>query len=317
MITTGTATFGVDLGGTNLRVGVVDADATVVGQRRMPTPATLDEIVAAIAGHVAELRHDRPDAVGLGVGAAGMVDRAGTIHYSPNVRAFTHAPVQERLLDVLAMPVAVDNDANVAALGELTHGAAHGYDDVLLVTLGTGVGGGVVVNGTVLRGAHGFGAEIGHFQVDPDGPLCACGERGHWEAVASGTALGALGRARAATGAAPGLLARADGDVDAIRGTTVGAAAQAGEADALAVLHEYAQQVGVGLVGLVNVLDPALVVVAGGLVDLGDVLLDPIRESFAGRIEGAKYRPDVPIVAAALGVDAGLVGAAVLARSAR
>ena len=157
------------------------------------------------------------------------------------------------------MPVVVDNDANVAVVGELAHGAARGCDDVVLVTLGTGVGGGIVVNGTVLRGAHGFGAEIGHFQVDPDGPMCACGERGHWEAVASGTALGALGRARAQAGEAPALLARAMGAVDAIDGTMVGDAAQDGDAGALAVVREYAGHVAVGLVGLVNVFDPELV----------------------------------------------------------
>jgi glucokinase len=311
------ATFGVDLGGTNLRVAVVDPDATIVGQHTLSTPGTLDEIVATIASGVGALRALRPDASVLGVGAAGMVDREGTIHYSPNVPAFLHAPVRARLETALAMPVVVDNDANAAVLGELTHGVARGHDDVLLVTLGTGVGGGVVTGGVVLRGAHGFGAEIGHFQVDPDGPMCACGQRGHWEAMASGTALGALGRARVREGRAPGLLARAGGDVDAVHGTTVGGAAQDGDADALAVLHAYAGNVAVGLVGLVNVLDPELVVVSGGLIDLGDLLLDPVRAAFTGRIEGASQRPDVPIVAAALGDDAGLVGAAVLGRDAR
>jgi len=169
----------------------------------------------------------------------------------------------------------------------------------------------------VLRGAHGFGAEIGHFQVDPDGPMCACGERGHWEAVASGTALGALARTRARAGAAPAVLARAGGDVDAINGMVVGDAAQAGDADALELLGEYAHNVALGLVGLVNVLDPSVVVISGGLVELGDLLLDPVRAAFTGHIEGARYRPEVPIVAAALGDDAGLVGAAVLARTAR
>jgi glucokinase len=309
-------TFGVDLGGTNLRVGVIGADATILGHRHVATPHTLDDIVDAIATGVRELRALGPDAPALGVGAAGMVDREGTIHYSPNVPAFRHAPVRARLEDALAMPVAVDNDANVAVLGERTYGVARGHDDVLLVTLGTGVGGGVVSGGVVLRGAHGFGAEIGHFQIDPDGPECACGQRGHWEAMASGTALGVLGRTRAEAGLAPGLLARAGGDVDAIEGTTVGEAAREGDADAVDVLHEYARAVAVGLVGLVNVLDPQLVVVSGGLVELGDLLLDPIRASFAGRIEGTSYRPEVPIVAAALGDDAGLIGAAVLARGA-
>jgi len=314
---TGPATFGVDLGGTNLRVGVVDDDGTIAAQRRLATPAVLDDIVATIASGVEELGAVRPGAVGLGVGAAGMVDRDGAIHYSPNIAAFRRAPLAALLTDALAMDVRVDNDANVAALGELVHGAARGCSDVVLVTLGTGVGGGIVVNGAVLRGGHGFGAEVGHFQIDPDGPQCACGERGHWEAMASGTALGALGRAHAAAGDLPEVLARAGGVVDRIDGTLVGDVAQDGDPSALAVLRAYARHVATGLVGLVNVFDPELVVISGGLVELGDVLLDPIRESFAGRIEGAAFRPDVPIVAAALGGDAGLIGAAALARSSR
>ena len=153
---------------------------------------------------------------------------------------------------------------------------------MLCITLGTGVGGGIIKHGVVQRGAHGFAAEIGHFQVDPNGPMCACGERGHWEAVASGTALGRLGRERAAAGDAPSVLARVDGVVDAITGVQVGDAAQAGEADALALVHEYARGVAVGLVGLVNILDSELVVISGGLVELGDVLLAPLREFFDG-----------------------------------
>ena len=213
-----TATFGVDLGGTNLRVAVVDPDGSVVEERRVSTPPTLDGIVDEITDAVRAFAPLRPDARALGVGAAGMVDHQGTIHYSPNVPAFLHAPVRDRLEHATGLPAVVDNDANVAVVAELVHGAARGCTEVLLITLGTGIGGGVVTRGEVLRGAHGFGAEIGHFQVDPDGPLCACGQRGHWEALASGTALGALGREWAAAGAAPSVLARASGSIDDITG---------------------------------------------------------------------------------------------------
>jgi glucokinase len=308
------ATFGVDLGGTNVRVALVDPDGTIVEQRRAPTPRTLDGIVDHITGAVRAFAPLRPEARALGVGAAGMVDRDGVIHYSPNVPAFLDAPVRDRLVASVELPTVVDNDANVAALAELTHGAARGRRDVLLVTLGTGVGGGIVTGGRILRGAHGFGAEIGHFQIDPDGPLCACGERGHWEALASGTALGHLGRTRALAGEAPSVVARAGGDPEQVDGIHVGEAARAGAADAVAIVTEYAHQVAVGLIGLVNILDPELIVVSGGLVDLDDVLLAPLRVAFAGRTEGAAYRPDVPIVAAELGAHAGVIGAAVLAR---
>jgi glucokinase len=309
-----TATFGVDLGGTNLRVALVDPDGTVVDEQRFATPHTLDDIVSTIHTAVRALAPQRSEARALGVGAAGMVDFDGTIHYSPNVPAFLHAPVRARLEEVLGFAAVVDNDANVAVVAELVHGAARGCTEVLLITLGTGVGGGVVTRGEVLRGAHGFGTEIGHFQVDPDGPLCACGQRGHWEAVASGTALGALGREWATAGAAPSVLSAANGAIGAITGVLVGDVAQAGATDAVAVVEEYARQVAIGLVGLVNIFDPERVVVSGGLVELGEVLLQPLRAAFDGRIEGARHRPAVPIVPAELGGRAGVVGAAVLAR---
>jgi glucokinase len=308
-------TFGVDLGGTNLRAAIVDADGGIVAEQRTQTPKGLDQIVGAIAQMVTELASACPDARAVGIGAAGMIDFDGVIHYAPNVPAFLGTPLRALVADATHRPVILDNDANVAALAELTHGAGQGIDSFLLVTLGTGIGGGIVSRGAVFRGAHGFGAEIGHFQIDPNGPQCACGERGHWEPLASGRALGVLGKARAAAGDAPTLLARVNGAPDAITGVVVGDAAQAGEQDAIAIIRDYAQQVAVGLVGLVNILDPGVVLISGGLVELGGVLLDPLREWFAGHIEGAQYRAAVEIVPAELGEEAGVVGAAVLART--
>lgn len=308
-------TFGVDIGGTNLRTAVVDGDGTIADERRVATPTTRDEIVAAIAGAVDELTPARPAARHVGIGAAGMIDFDGVIHYAPNVPAFVRAPLRDLVAEATGRLVAVDNDANVAALAELTHGAAQGYANLLLITLGTGIGGGVVVDGKVVRGAHGFGAEVGHFQVDPNGPMCVCGEVGHWEAVASGNALGALGRACAVAGDAPSVLAMVGGDVDAIRGVHVGDAAQSGAPDAVALMRVYAHQVAVGLVGLANILDPQVILISGGLVELGGVLLDPLRDWFDGHIEGARYRSAIEILPAALGEEAGVVGAAVLART--
>ncbi len=310
------ATFGVDLGGTNVRAAVIDDAGRILDDQRAATPKTLDGIVECIAAAVRALGAAHPHARALGVGAAGMVDREGVIHYAPNVPAFIRAPVRERLLAAVDMPVVVDNDANAAVAGELVHGAARGHDDALLVTLGTGVGGGIVAGGRVLRGAHGFGAEIGHFQVDPDGPPCACGGVGHWESLASGHALGRMGRERAEAGRAPAVLALAGGDASVVEGVHVGQAALNGAPDALAIMDEYAGWVAVGIVGLVNILDPELVIVSGGLVELEGVLLDPLRAAFAGATEGAAYRPDVPIVPAVLGAHAGVIGAGVLARRA-
>jgi glucokinase len=166
----------------------------------------------------------------------------------------------------------------------------------------------------VIRGAHGFAAEVGHFQIDPDGPMCACGERGHWEAYASGSALGRMGREWAAAGHAPGVVARAGGDSAKVRGVHVGDSAQAGEPDGVALLAEYADLVAVGLAGLANILDPERIVISGGLVELGDTLFAPLRAAFARRIEGFEYRPPIAIVPSILGEHAGVIGAAARAR---
>jgi glucokinase len=310
----GAPTVGIDLGGTHLRCAVVDRAGRVEVEERAPTPTDWPGLREAIAGLVDALRSDRPELGAVGVGAAGMVDRDGAVHYAPNIPKLIRVPLQAELRSRLALPVVVDNDANVAAWGELLHGAAQGVEHGLVITLGTGIGGGIITDGRVARGAHGFAAEVGHWQFDPHGPECACGEIGHWEALASGGALGALARARAAAGEAPNVLARAGGDLRAVTGLEVGESATAGEADGRDILERYARQVALGFAGLTNILDPELIVVSGGLVELGDVLLKPLRDAFSAHLEGAPYRPEVPIVAAALGERAGVVGAAALAR---
>jgi glucokinase len=306
-------TVGVDLGGTNLRIGVVDAAGTVVDEVRHPAPSELDSLVDTLARGVNDLL-DAHDARAVGVGTAGMVSADGAVHYAPNLPMFVDVPFRALLAERLDRPVLVENDANVAAWGEYCHGAAQGVAQVLVVTLGTGVGGGIIADGRLFRGAHGFAGEVGHWQFDPSGPKCACGEIGHWEALASGTALGHLGRAWAERGDAPRVLARAGGDVAAIRGELVGESATAGDPDGLAIVELYADHVALGFAGLANILDPELIVISGGLVRLGDVLLDPLRAAFTGHLEGSAHRPEVPIVAAELGDAAGLVGAAALAR---
>jgi len=309
-------TFGIDLGGTNVRCGVVDEDGIILEERRAPNrrDASWKEIVAAMVGLVRGLAPDHPDAIAVGVGAAGLVTRDGHIRYAPNIPGFRNAPVHDALASELDLPVVVDNDANAAAHGELRHGAARGARYALVVTLGTGIGGGIIARGRVIHGAHGFAAEIGHFQIDPDGPLCACGQRGHWEAFASGSALGRMGRERAEVGRAPAVLALAGGDPATVTGVHVGDAAQAGDADALDIITDYAGYVAVGLAGLANILDPERIVVSGGLVELGDTLFVPVRAAFDHQLEGTEYRPVIDIVPAELGEQAGVIGAAALAR---
>jgi glucokinase len=307
-------TIGIDLGGTNLRVAVVDRAGEIVADERESTPDEFPKLIEAIKARVDAMVTAHGDVTAVGIGAAGLVDGDGIIHYAPNIPMFRRAPVGPELSAALTLPVAVDNDANVAAYGELCHGAARGKRDVLVITLGTGIGGGLILDGRVYQGAHGFAAEVGHWQLDPDGDRCACGELGHWEASASGTALGRIARQRASEGRAAKLLASAGGDVDELTGLHVGDAARAGDRDALEILDEYGRRVALGFVGLANILDPELIVVSGGVVELGDLLLDPIRRAFDGHLEGAAYRPPVAVVAAELGSQAGVVGAAAMAR---
>jgi glucokinase len=309
-----TATVGLDLGGTKVLGVLASPDGEVLRTERCPTPPGEGELVALLAETARTLAEGDPAAVG--VGAAGLVDLDGRVSYAPNIPALLDTPLRARLEEALpGVPAVVDNDANAAAWGEIVHGRVPGVANGLVVTLGTGIGGGIILDGKVFRGAHGFAAEIGHIQVMDDGPPCACGASGHWEAVASGSALGRLGREWAAAGRAPAILERAGGDAGAVTGYHVSDAALAGDADARRIVGEYADLVALGLASLANVLDPEVVVVGGGVANLGAVLFDPLRDSFDRRVEAAKWRPQVEIVPASLGEDAGAIGAAALART--
>jgi glucokinase len=307
-----TPTVGLDVGGTKVLGVLLDADGNVVREERRPSPHSGVETLVGIAVAVIEAL-DTPGSP-VGVGAAGLVSRDGHVLYSPNLPTIVDAQLRDALSAATHHPLVVDNDANVAALGEVAYGAAAGARHMLLVTLGTGIGGGLLLDGRLYRGAHGFGAEIGHMTVERGGPLCACGERGHWEAIASGTALGRMAREAVGRGQGAAILAAAGGAVDAVNGLHVEAAARAGDRDALALLDDYADNVALGLAALANVLDPELIVVAGGLVELGPLLFGPLDAAFLRHVEGAALRPKIPIVPASLGERAGAVGAAVLAR---
>ena len=307
-------TIGVDLGGTKLLGVVADGAGTVAAETLRLSGDGAEAVLTGLAAVVDELATAVPEAEAVGVGVAGMVDYEGVVRYAPNIPGIEGLEVASRLEKACRLPVAVDNDANVAALGELLHGAARGHSEVLVITFGTGIGGGIVTGGRLLRGGHGYAAEIGHFTIDPDGPPCACGARGHWESFASGTGLGRMGREWAERGDAPGILARTGGDPAAVTGHLVGESAAAGEADGLALLDSYARWVAIGLGGLVNIFDPELVVVSGGLVTLGDLLLDRVRAELPAFVEAPGHRVVPPVVAAELGHRAGAIGAAALAR---
>ena len=305
-------TVGVDLGGTKC-LAVALEGGSVVAEHRVPTPAgetavldALAEVATAVgAGAGVEVR-------GVGVGVPGLVDRAGVLRVAPNLPGVFDLPIQAELEARLGVPVRVDNDATCAAWGERQVGAARGYDDVILATLGTGIGGGIVAGGVLMRGANGFAGEIGHMVVDPNGPPCPCGQRGCWERFASGGGLGRLGQQAAAEGRATRILALAGGDPALIHGEHITVAAAEGDAEAQAVFVELARWVALGLVNLANAFDPRAFVLGGGLIEAGELLLGPVRTAFAGLLSSAAHRPPIDIVAATLGEHAGAIGAACL-----
>src|SRR6266540_5361606 len=309
-----TLAIGVDAGGTKIEGLLVDVSlGRILDRRLVETPAEDAEAAARTIVAVArELMVGRGGVRALGVGAAGMVDRGGVMRYAPNV-AWRDFPLTERVRSGVGLPTLVDNDANVAAWGEFRFGAGRDARDMLLVTVGTGIGGGIVSEGKLFRGAHGFSGEIGHIIVEPGGPLCGCGNLGCWEQVASGRAIGRLGREAASREPASLLVELADGDPAMITGPVVTTAAKQGDLTAVAVLAEVGRRLGEGIAGLVNILDPEVVVVGGGAIDAGDLLLDPARTVFAVSVEAPDHRPQVPILAAQLGNDAGGIGAALLA----
>jgi glucokinase len=303
---------GIDIGGTKIAALRISAEGEIRARTVMPTPAT-DQAAAmpAIEAAAAAVLGDGVAAIGVGV--AGLIDvRSGVLLWAPNL-AWRNLGVSGGLAARFGLPVTVDNDATAAAWGESRLGASRGSDDSLFVGVGTGIGGGIVAGGRLIRGAHGLAGEIGHIIVEPDGPLCGCGNRGCWEQVASGVAIARAGR-RAVTDEPGSMIARlAGGDPRRATGELVTEAARGGDAAAVAILTAVARRLGEGIAGLVNVLDPDVVVVGGGVSEAGDLLLGPLREAYLAAVEGADVRPDVPIVPAQLENEAGAIGAALLA----
>ncbi len=309
-------TVGIDVGGTKIAGGVVDEQGAILATARRESPATDTEAIERNIGDlVAELRGNH-EITGVGIGAAGFVDSSrSTVLFAPNL-AWRDEPLRKDLEALIGLPVVVENDANAAAWGEFTFGAGEDVADTLLVTVGTGVGGGIVLNGQLHRGAFGVAAEIGHMRVVPDGILCGCGNRGCWEKYASGTALVREARDQARQGSliARTLLDRAGGDVEAITGPLITEAARDGDSFAREQLASLGKRLGEGIASLTAVLDPAVVVIGGGVSEAGDLLLDPVRAHFKANLTGRHYRPELEVRAALLGNKAGMIGAADLAR---
>lgn len=309
-------TVGIDVGGTKIAGATVDEGGNILATARRVSPAKDTEAIEkTIEDLVGELRESH-DVEGVGVGAAGFVDvRRATVLFAPNL-AWRDEHLKAGLERRIDLPVVIENDANAAAWGEFAFGAGHDVDDLMLVTVGTGVGGGIVLNGQLHRGAFGVAGEIGHVRVVPNGLLCGCGNKGCWEQYASGTALVREARSQAQHGSliAKALLDRAGGDVAAISGPLITQAAQDGDAFAIEQLEALGVWLGEGIATLAAVLDPAVVAIGGGVSEAGDLLLDPVRAHFKSSLTGRNYRPTLEIRQAALGNKAGMIGAADLAR---
>lgn len=307
--------MGVDIGGTKMLAVVVDSDApdAVLAESRVPTPHGTIALVDQLAELVGSLAQDDDGAVGVGI--PGLVDHDDVFRFGPNLPDVVDVPIGAVISERLGRRVVVDNDATCATIAEFRMGAGRGHRDGMLLTIGTGIGGGIVADGQVRHGAHGFAGEPGHMLIDPAGPLCPCGRRGCWERFASGSGLGRLGRDAAIGGRLPAAVELAGGDTEAVRGEHVVAAARGGDGLAGEVLDDFAWWMAAGIANLVNLVDPAVVVLGGGVLSAADVLLDRVRGAVAGQVLAAGHRPPVPIVAAELGEHAGAVGAALLAAS--
>ena len=306
--------IGIDIGGTKMLGVVVDTDAPshVVREARVPTPhgtgAILDAVEELVGGLADALSPDAP----VGLGIPGLVDHDDRFRYGPNLPDVVDVPLGDLLGQRLGRRVVADNDATCATVAEFGHGAGQGHRDGMLLTIGTGIGGGLVIDGRVRHGANGFAGEPGHMVVDPRGPLCPCGRHGCWERFASGSGLGRLGRDAALAGRLSAAVDLVGGDTEAVRGEHVVAAARAGDVDAGRVLDEFAWWMALGIANLIDLLDPAVVVLGGGVMEAADVLLDRVEAAVPDQVMASDRRPAVAVVAAVLGEHAGAGGAALL-----
>lgn len=307
--------IGVDIGGTKVAAGLVDEAGAIVDRERADTPGGVAETEQVIVEVVTALTDRHADVTAVGIGAAGWISNDhNTVLFSPHL-AWRDEKLRDSLAGRIPLPLIVENDANAAAWAEYRFGAARDEPVVVCVTLGTGIGGGLVAHGTVYRGAYGVACEYGHMTLVPEGRFCKCGNRGCWEMYASGRALARDAKELALESpmAAQKMIERA-GSLDAITGLVVTAAAADGDPAATSICTTVGRWLGRGLANLAAVIDPSVFVIGGGVIEAGELLMAPAREEFAHVLTGRGFRPRARVAAAALGPDAGLVGAADLAR---
>jgi glucokinase len=306
--------IGIDIGGTKIAGALVSDQGEIIREERVPTSAgDADAIVDSVVTMVERLS-EGTEVVAAGVAAAGFIDAAQSIvYYAPNIN-WRNEPLRARLLERLDVDITIDNDANAAGWAEFRFGAGRLYSDMTMLTIGTGVGGAIVTQDRLFRGGFGAGAEIGHLRVVPDGLPCGCGARGCIEQYGSGRALLRMANDIADVGGIGLALADARRETGSLTGEQVGALIVAEDAGALQALRQLGGWLGAACASLAAVLDPQVFVFGGGVAVAGDLLLDPIRESFLAHLPARGFHPEPVFATAELVNNAGVVGAADLAR---
>ena len=306
--------IGVDLGGTNVSSAVVDEGGRISHQARLSVAGSrtagevIDRLVACVGMTMESCGRDR--VAGVGVGTPGLIiEDTGTVVYAPNVPEWENLPLRSLLQERMGLSVTIENDANAAAIGEHWVGAAAGYANIVCITLGTGVGGAIIMNNEVWRGSNGAGGEIGHMTVVENGRMCGCGAPGCLEAYASATAIAGQAREQLRSGRESALSELCGGDMDRIDAAMIAEAAGRGDDMAREVMHSSATLLGTAVSSLTNLLNPELFVIGGGVIRAGDLIFDPIRAEVARR--AYKWSASIlKIVPARLGDDAGIIGGA-------
>lgn len=313
--------IGVDLGGTNIAVGLVDEDGRIVHKDSVPTlrereyPEIVKDMAQLILRVIEHERINIKDVAGIGIGCPGTPDRkAGVLVYANNLK-FDNAPLRDEIQKYINIPVYLDNDANVAALAESVAGAARGVAHSVTITIGTGVGSGIIIDGKVYCGFNDSGAEIGHAVICVDGEPCTCGRDGCWEAYASATAL--INQTKAAARNNPDSLLNTitGGNLDKIEAKTAFDAAHMGDSTALKVIERYITYLAEGITNVINIFQPEILCIGGGVCKQGEYLLKPLREMVSQKVYSRGSTRQCQIKVAEMGNDAGIVGAAMLGKT--
>ncbi|NLF00600.1 MAG: ROK family protein [Anaerolineales bacterium] len=317
----GQSVIGIDLGGTKISIALVDSTGRIVARDVQETRAEegpdpiIARMLAASRRVLAQAGVDSGQVAAIGIGSPGPLDIiAGTVESPPNLPGWDHIPLRQRVEEALGVPAVLENDANAAVLGEHRFGAGRGVDHMVYVTASTGIGGGLILDGKLYHGASGVAGEIGHMVILPNGPLCGCGNRGCLEALASGTAIARRARESVVRGVSTQIRELAGGDPQRITARIVAEAARQGDPEASSIVNEAMAYLGIGMASLANLLNPQLIVIGGGLMNLGEALFEPVRRAVA-RLAFPAASGAVRVVPAALGENVGVLGAAAVAFS--